>query len=758
MGVDFSVGGRVGVPYYAVEDGYIWRVRVSPYGYGKVVYVKLQNGYTAIYAHLSRCTERIEQIIHEEQLRQQAYTVDLYFNSRQFPVRQGAVVAYSGKSGIGVPHMHFELRDQNNAPINPFSHGLRFRDTVSPSFTAVAFVPLDAQARVNGYTHPVIQRLVRRNGGWELSEEPVLYGRVGVAIAAVDRTQNGRYRLGLHTSTISLDGEEIFRRTYERVTFPEQHMEVFDRNYHLLLDSRGKFHNMYKVRGNRLPFYGNATEGAGVLACACSTRWEGETFVANGRHELLLHGEDFSGNTATAHVRFLAGRAPEFISITPVQNDSGFGLAITAADCTDFVSVSAWTSSDEGRTWDILAVETNTDSLSHRIHAAIQLPHDTLLVRLTANDTLGLTSQTTLRPKDLYNPPQVEITENWGRNWCELEITTSRPLSRLPRLEASWSTEFQVPVNTRELQPGFYEADIVPEESWPREYRLRVFSGPGRPTIVSCWQESHAIQGSVELMEVHQDGSATYRGTVEFQEEFPDSGAIHLVADQFDTTLIVRGGIIGREGGSYRNESLGAVVEAGRSIVPEPMLIRVAEDTLLPQRELEPVGHAWVFEPQLVPFAGSASLSVTLPDTTDLTGIALYTVFPSGAKHLATPEETVDHTLRARVKTLCTVGAFRDLTPPRIRFRRPRSGSSSRNRTPRISVSVRDDGAGFARSDNAMEMLVDGSWVPAEYDPEDNTLIYTPREPLSAGNHTIVVNARDQVGNEATASLRFTIR
>ena len=153
-----------------------------------------------------------------------------------------------------------------------------------------------------------------------------------------------------------------------------------------------------------------------------------------------------------------------------------------------------------------------------------------------------------------------------------------------------------------------------------------------------------------------------------------------------------------------------------------------------------------------------ASVRVTLPDTVNLSGVALYTVFPSGPQHLATPEETSDHVLSARVRTLCTVGAYRDVTPPTIRFVRPRNGSAASARKPRIVATLNDDGAGFSRDDSAMEMLVDDAWVPAEYDPENKTLVYTPFEPLPAGQHTVVVNARDRVGNEATATLRFRIR
>src|SRR5574344_448542 len=38
-GVDIKTGGKVGKRVYAVAGGYVSRIGVSPYGYGKVVYI-----------------------------------------------------------------------------------------------------------------------------------------------------------------------------------------------------------------------------------------------------------------------------------------------------------------------------------------------------------------------------------------------------------------------------------------------------------------------------------------------------------------------------------------------------------------------------------------------------------------------------------------------------------------------------------------------------------------------------------------------
>lgn len=51
-GLDIRTGGAVGLPVLAVADGEVSRVSVSPWGGGKILYIKHPNGYTSVYMHL----------------------------------------------------------------------------------------------------------------------------------------------------------------------------------------------------------------------------------------------------------------------------------------------------------------------------------------------------------------------------------------------------------------------------------------------------------------------------------------------------------------------------------------------------------------------------------------------------------------------------------------------------------------------------------------------------------------------------------
>ena len=52
-GLDIKTNGEIGYPIYAIADGYVSRIKISPYGYGKAIYITHPNGFTSVYAHLS---------------------------------------------------------------------------------------------------------------------------------------------------------------------------------------------------------------------------------------------------------------------------------------------------------------------------------------------------------------------------------------------------------------------------------------------------------------------------------------------------------------------------------------------------------------------------------------------------------------------------------------------------------------------------------------------------------------------------------
>ncbi|MBR2378528.1 MAG: M23 family peptidase, partial [Bacteroidaceae bacterium] len=45
-GLDFKTRGSIGYKVYAADEGYVSRIAVSPWGYGKALYIDHPSGYT----------------------------------------------------------------------------------------------------------------------------------------------------------------------------------------------------------------------------------------------------------------------------------------------------------------------------------------------------------------------------------------------------------------------------------------------------------------------------------------------------------------------------------------------------------------------------------------------------------------------------------------------------------------------------------------------------------------------------------------
>ena len=303
--IDLKTYGKEGYPVTAIADGYVWRVRTSPWGYGRVVYVQLDNGMFALWAHLSGFSKRIEKYVQQEQDRRGTYSVNLYFRPDQIPVKRGEVLGYSGSTGIGVPHLHFEMRDAKHRPINPLLHGFDIKDTLPPTIQAIGLAPLNANARVKGGHKPVSYRLAYRTKEkiFTRSDTITVWGPIGIGLKVFDRANDSQLtnRLAPYRMRLLINGEEIFQKTCGLFGYDVTRHGELAYDFYMSRRGLGRFHSMYRKPGNRLPFYGDHKVGAGVLYAGTKIDGAGHE-LSPGVHRLQIIAEDVKGNRATAVV------------------------------------------------------------------------------------------------------------------------------------------------------------------------------------------------------------------------------------------------------------------------------------------------------------------------------------------------------------------------------------------------------------------------------------------------------------------------
>jgi len=217
-GLDLKTWGQEGFPVFAVDDGEVFRVTASPWSYGRAIYVKLRDGRTALYAHLSAFAPPIAGRVETEQERRGAYSVNLFLNAGEISVKRGQIIGFSGSSGVGMPHLHFELWDAAERRVNPLEYGFRVVDTIPPVIQALALAPLNASSLVEGGHDPYPLKVQwDQSRGCYLPPKPVLvHGLVGVAADVFDQADSSAStnRLAPYRLTLRVDGAEAFQTTY----------------------------------------------------------------------------------------------------------------------------------------------------------------------------------------------------------------------------------------------------------------------------------------------------------------------------------------------------------------------------------------------------------------------------------------------------------------------------------------------------------------------------------------------------------------
>lgn len=156
-GVDIKTQGVEGKNVYAVADGYVSRIGVSPYGFGNVIYITHNDGFTSVYAHLQRFNDQLAKYVTNYQYRNKKFAVSIYLSKDTFPIKAGDLIGISGNSGSsGGPHLHYEIRHTaSEKPVNPLYFGLDVKDDVKPNIKGLAVYPVDEKSTVEGKNEPI---------------------------------------------------------------------------------------------------------------------------------------------------------------------------------------------------------------------------------------------------------------------------------------------------------------------------------------------------------------------------------------------------------------------------------------------------------------------------------------------------------------------------------------------------------------------------------------------------------------------------
>lgn len=224
-GLDIKTQGVTGKEVVATANGFIYRISVSPGGFGKAIYIRHPTGYSTVYGHLDKFSPIIEKYVTDQQYEKQSFTLTLFPPKDKFPVRQGDIIAYSGNSGGSVgPHLHYEIRKSDSEiPINPLLFEFGTGDNIEPVIEKLVIYPSNSNTLINNQN---IVRKINVTGGHgnyfiPADNEITISGLAGFGLKAFDLMNDSYNKCAVYSFELAIDSVTIFRYVMDAFSFNE---------------------------------------------------------------------------------------------------------------------------------------------------------------------------------------------------------------------------------------------------------------------------------------------------------------------------------------------------------------------------------------------------------------------------------------------------------------------------------------------------------------------------------------------------------
>src|SRR3982751_726490 len=92
MGFDIRTQQRENLPVYAAADGYVSRIKIERFGFGRAIYITHPNGYTTLYAHLNAFYPGLAAYVKDQQYALESWQVSLAVPAGMFPLKKGEYI------------------------------------------------------------------------------------------------------------------------------------------------------------------------------------------------------------------------------------------------------------------------------------------------------------------------------------------------------------------------------------------------------------------------------------------------------------------------------------------------------------------------------------------------------------------------------------------------------------------------------------------------------------------------------------------
>lgn len=294
-GIDIKTDGTTGKEIVAAASGYVYRISISPGGFGKAIYLRHPSGYSTVYAHLDRFIPEIEEYVVSRQYEEKSFMVTLWPPKDKFRFEQGDIIAFSGNTGSSSgPHLHYEIRKSDEeVPVNPLIFNFGVEDKISPVIEELVIFRAGRHTIIDNSTTNLRLRVSGNSGRYGISNGKAITisGPVGFGFKSYDLSSNSPNKSSVFSIDLLVDSSLVFSYRMDSFSFNESRYVNSHIDYETYVKDKDFIERAYVLPNNRLGVYSNLVN-RGICNFTDEGKHRVEIIVGdifNNRSSLVFH-------------------------------------------------------------------------------------------------------------------------------------------------------------------------------------------------------------------------------------------------------------------------------------------------------------------------------------------------------------------------------------------------------------------------------------------------------------------------------------
>lgn len=297
-GLDIKTQGVTGKEVVAASSGYVYRISISPGGFGKALYLKHPSGHITVYGHLDRFIPEIEDYVKSRQYENRSFMITLWPGKERFKVRQGDLIAFSGNSGSSSgPHLHYEIRKSDEElPVNPLFYDFGIEDDIKPVFEKLFIYPAGRNSVINNQDKLFRIKVTGDNGNYKIlpDNEISVCGPAGFGFKAYDLLNNSNNKFAVFSIQLKVDTLTIYNYVMNEFRFNESRYINSHIDYEIFQKEDIYVERAFVLPNDKLSLYSNLVNN-GIF-----------NFNDGRKHHIEITVSDIHNNRSTLSFTVLA--------------------------------------------------------------------------------------------------------------------------------------------------------------------------------------------------------------------------------------------------------------------------------------------------------------------------------------------------------------------------------------------------------------------------------------------------------------------